>query len=33
MEQWGDTEIEALKKLRAFVVDVQGDKWPEIERC
>jgi hypothetical protein len=33
MEQWGNTEIDALKRLREFVVNVQGDKWPEIERC
>lgn len=30
MEQWGTSELDALRKLSQYV-EIQGEQWPKIE--
>jgi len=29
--QWGTTEMEAIKNLQKYIVDIWQEKWPEVK--
>ena len=31
--QWGTSEMEAIKNLQKYVVDVWQEKWPEVKHA